>query len=242
MPTTKSELLFEQYLQSQDLTTYHYEKNFEHTSKKPDYALEFGGSEILFEVKEFQLTTEDLSIGFGGYDPYVPIREKIDQARDKFRKLKQYCCCLVLYNAGKPLVDLGWKYIYASMLGDLGFRLPFAPPRGLVEDEAEEAFLYRGKMHASYDESGRPTKAYNTTIAAIVVLNHYRGNRPSGAPQLRVVVNENPYASNPLGKEIFCGPYDERYGNQDGKIERIFAGEGIVSMERIGQITQSSVL
>ncbi len=171
---TKSELLFEHYLTSSGITGFRFEREFQETSKKPDYSVTFVDEEILFEVKEFCPTSDDFWLGARGYDAYGPIREKIDQARDKFQKLKDYCCCLVLYNAGKPLVDLGWKYIYGAMLGDLGIRFPFAPHKGLIVEEAEVAFLYGGKMHASYDKGGFPKKAQNTTVSAILVLEKFR--------------------------------------------------------------------
>ena len=34
------------------------------------------------------------------------LREKFDAARSEFKRLKQYCCCLVLYNCDKPIVLL----------------------------------------------------------------------------------------------------------------------------------------
>ena len=35
---------------------------------------------------------------------------------------------------------------------------------------------------------------------------------------MRVVVYENPYARIPLAREIFVGPYDERYGPEGDRI------------------------
>lgn len=45
--------------------------------------------------------------------------------------------------------------------------------------------------------------------------------------ELRVVVHENPYARIPLPTELFRGPYDERYGERDGRIQRLFQGDEI---------------
>ena len=169
---TKSELLFEQYLNASGITDFRFEREFQETSKRPDYSLTFNGAEILFEVKEFQPTPDDFFEGGRGYDPYAPVREKIGRARDKFQKLKQYCCCLVIYNAGKPLVHLDWHYIYGAMLGDVGIRFPFIPGKGLIVEQTETAFLYNGKVRR--EKEGRSTIIRNTTISAILVLNNFR--------------------------------------------------------------------
>jgi hypothetical protein len=41
-----------------------------------------------------------------GRSIYPPIREKIDRSRGKFKEFKEYCCGLVLFNAGAPLTSL----------------------------------------------------------------------------------------------------------------------------------------
>ena len=108
-----SEKLFEQYLSASGITDFQFEKSFQETSKKPDYSLFHCGTEILFEVKEFQPTPDDF-LG-GRIDSYGPIREKIGEAREKFQKLKKYCCCLVLYNAGRLFVDLDWQSLLSKL-------------------------------------------------------------------------------------------------------------------------------
>lgn len=52
-------------------------------------------------------------------------------------------------------------------------------------------------------------------------------NRDVSPRELRVVVHENPYARIPLPIELFRGPYDERYGGRDGRIQRLFQGDEI---------------
>jgi len=51
--------------------------------------------------------------------------------------------------------------------------------------------------------------------------------------ELRVVVYENPTARKPLPKEMFRGPYDERYGGENGYITRLYAGAKILEMEKL---------
>jgi len=81
---TESEELFEAYLKSSGLTDFRFEVPQEGTSSKPDYELNFRGESILFEVKQFELTPEDYRVGFGQFDPYAPIREKINAACKQF--------------------------------------------------------------------------------------------------------------------------------------------------------------
>ncbi len=59
--------------------------------------------------------------------------------------------------------------------------------------------------------------------------------RDPGLIQWRVVVHENPWASNPLDRSLFCGRFDERHGDQDedGTIQRIFAGEAVKEIEAL---------
>ena len=42
--------------------------------------------------------------------------------------------------------------------------------------------------------------------------------------ELRLVVYENPYARYQLPRDIFSGPYDERYGLSHGRTTRQYAG------------------
>ena len=168
----KSEILFEAYLRSQGHTDFAFEPKMQGTSRRPDYRLSWSEQDILFEVKEFQAKADDFGPGFGVFDPYPPLREKINAARDKFKGLKQYCCCLVLYNRDKPLVLLDWQHVYGAMLGDLGFSVPIhVPERPEPEgDEINSIFMSGGKMHKEHQ--GVAVAAQNQTISAILVLGH----------------------------------------------------------------------
>jgi hypothetical protein len=172
---TESEVLFEEYLNASGLTMFQFEPEMPGTAKRPDYRLVFDGACCLFEVKEFTATPEDFRRGFGAYDPYHPIREKINAAREKFHGLKDHCCCLVLYNREKPLIHLDWQFVYGAMLGNLSIRTPFKQSRaGLVlhEEEAETGFFGGGgKMVRTKDR--QPIEPQNTTISAILVLEQF---------------------------------------------------------------------
>ena len=82
----KSEILFEAYLLSQGHTDFAFEPELQGTSKRPDYQLSWSKQDILFEVKEFRAKADDFGSGFGFFDPYAPLREKINAARVKFKE------------------------------------------------------------------------------------------------------------------------------------------------------------
>jgi hypothetical protein len=171
-PKTESERLFEEYLYAQGIADFQHEAHLGESLKRPDYLVAIGGTEIFFEVKQFRATDEDFRLGTRGYDPYGPIREKIDAGRKQFKDLKDYCCCLVLYNREKPLVDLGWQFIYGAMLGNMAVRMPFDPARGLLFDQSEDGFFGGGGKMIRYGK-GEPARALepqNRTISAVLVL------------------------------------------------------------------------
>jgi hypothetical protein len=167
---TESERLFESYLSASGIALFEFEPQFSNTSSRPDYAVTHPRGLLLFEVKEFQATPEDFISGGGAYDPYAPIREKIQQGRRKFREFKDEPCVLVIYNAGKPLVDLRWQMIYAAMLGNLSFSVPLCPPgeASFVKPELSFKYASGGGMHREKD--GHFVDVQNTTISAIAVL------------------------------------------------------------------------
>jgi hypothetical protein len=49
--------------------------------------------------------------------------------------------------------------------------------------------------------------------------------------ELRAVVHENPDARNPLTRDLFNGPFDERYGMDGSCVRRVFVGSGIQRLE-----------
>lgn len=171
---TESERLFETYLEASGYLEFTFEPQVSEASKRPDFVLDLsrGSSQLklVLEVKEFQPTPADFALGGGFYDPYGAIREKIKEGTKKFREYKQYPCGLVLYNAGKPLVDLRWEFIYGAMLGNLGYSFPFDPEAGRLVDKPAltPVFTHGGQMHRERDSV--PIEPQNTTISAILVL------------------------------------------------------------------------
>ena len=167
---TLSEQLFEQYLRINGYPAIEYEPALAQTNRKPDYRITLGSQQLLFEVKEFNFSKEDsarfsrvngLGIGGGAYDPYLRIRQKIDDAREQFAGIKDQVCCLVLFNQEKPLVDLNWQTVYGAMLGPVAVSVPFNPSAGEYDpSKARDVFSGAGKCGPSY----------NTTLSAVLVL------------------------------------------------------------------------
>lgn len=262
----ESELLFEGHLRTSGLHDFVFEMEVPGTSRRPDYAVPWNDSFLLFEVKEFRADGDDLRSGCGYYDPYPPLREKINAASKKFKDLDTHCCSLVLYNVDKPLIHLEWRFIYGAMLGDVGWSVPLDVP-GLsapADKEVRSVFMSGGKMHR--ERGGVPVAPQNRTISAILVLQQFPiGERRFGAwvkgveqqrgakleideivkeaeaasgtdrdvsfRELRVVVHENPYARIPLPTELFRGPYDERYGGLDGRIQLLYRGDEVARFD-----------
>lgn len=234
---TSGELLFEQYLKLQNLT-FDFEKEHAGKSKCPDYAIEWRGSTVLLDVKDFDAPAEMVKGFSGAFDPYPSIREKIEQGRDKFKQFKDVCCALVLCNLGNPFVMLQDSHIMlGAMYGDSGFTFPVNTKTGIGDaSKLRRTFLGKGKMI-------RPnwSKPQNTTISALITLStiqpHYvrlvemiRENRsreiedcqaelerthPGYDPNLtvpRVIVWHNAVARIPFPPDLFCGLYDSHFG------------------------------
>jgi hypothetical protein len=122
-PKTQGEILFEQYLESQGMS-FEFEKEHAGKSKRPDYTIDWKGQTVVFDVKDFD-PPERISRGYQQVDPYTPVREKINQGREKFKEYKEHCCGLVLHNAGLPFLMLEKPDIMlGTMYGDAGFTFP----------------------------------------------------------------------------------------------------------------------
>jgi hypothetical protein len=230
---THGEILFEQYLESQGLP-FEFEKEHASKSKRPDYTIKWDGKTIIFDVKDFD-PPEKFPTGFGFIDPYTRIREKIDQGRDKFKEYKEFCCVLVLHNAGQPFVSLHEPDIMlGAMYGDAGFKFPVDTSTGVGDaSQLKRAFLGRGKMI-------RPnwSQPQNTTLSALVtvvsiqphflrLLDLVEGNpRRDNEAEIRTIVSDydpafavprvivwhNAVARRPFPTNLFRGVYDTHFG------------------------------
>ena len=240
---TPGELLFEHYL---DLLQIGFEFEKEHIgrSRRPDYTIAWNSLTVVFDVKDFDAPTEIIK-GFGAFDPYPRIREKIEQGRDKFKPFKDVCCALVLCNLGHPFVMLEDQHIMlGAMYGDSGFTFPVNTQTGVGDaSKLKRAFLGKGKMI-------RPnwSTPQNTTISALITLSSVQPDyvrllemirehrdksieecqeelertRPGYDPNMetpRVIVWHNAVARIPFPSDLFCGRYDSHFGvvQEDGE-------------------------
>jgi hypothetical protein len=257
---TEGEMVFEKYLELQQIP-FAFEKEHASKSKRPDYTVEWEGRIVVFDVKDFD-PPDKFSTGFGQFDPYTPIREKIDQGRDKFKQFKEYCCGLVLYNVGRPLILIeNTDIMLGTMYGDAGFTFPVNLTTGVGDaSKLKTAFLGRGKMV-------RPnwSQAQNTTLSAIITLvrikPHFlqlldlvgenpkrsieeseaevRSKIPNFDPDWevpRVIVWHNAVARVPFPTSLFRGDYDTHFGivrSENGTVEQDVTYEGQAVPDRL---------
>lgn len=198
---TESEALLEEYLCAHGFPDFEFEPIVQGTLKKPDYVLRAEGIEVFLEVKEFNAIPEDFRLGSGCYDPYGPIREKIEAGRKKFRDMQGHCCCLVLHNHEKPLVSLDWQMVLGAMLGNVGFSFPVDTTTGQGDiSKMEQVTLGGGKMHRHQGQT--PVAAQNRTISAVMVVERYR----IGYKRFQLFVHEK---EQELGRELTVEEYLE---------------------------------
>jgi hypothetical protein len=246
---TASEQLFEQYLDSQPLP-FVFEQQYRGKSKLPDYSVEIHQTKYLFEVKQFE-PGDFPRPGGSAFDPYPPIRAKIDAARKKFKEFEGFPCSLVLYNNGAFVMCEEPHIMLGAMYGDAGFTLPFDPNLGRAVGDPQPAFLGRGKMIRPHWK-----EAENKRISSILTLRHYPvGMRryshylkeiragviePDSTLEqgfdisergLGVIVWDNAYAEIPLPHDVFRGLYDERWSLVGDEQLLTFRGEGILAVE-----------
>ena len=163
---TVSERAFEEYLSRHGLVA-RYEELPAGITMPCDYSLDLGGKTIRFDVKEWE--SQPPTSGY--FDPYAPIRQKIQAGKKKFKQYKGRGepCVLVLCHFGRQLILLDPLAIFGAMCGDFGWVIPCDTAHGVADtNRAERAFLEGGRMvHHAPDGSVR---LRNTSISAIAVL------------------------------------------------------------------------
>lgn len=251
--TTESEAIFQHYLENQKLQWARVESV---DWKHPDYSVDCRGNICLFEIKEFD---NPITKPTGGFSPCPAIREKITQARKQFKRYRDHCCVLVLWNS---------KSVYRSALPDAVASAAFG--EFVLMDRLATANLCSEPQSYKFLGSAELTPTHNTTISAIAILTPYRLNhlwldiwreldarqkrgeaidvrdqfdllqqfsekspaRFSYEGTIRVIVIENPYARIPLPTELFVGPFDQRWRMDAGLLRVAFVGS---ELERLRQ-------
>jgi hypothetical protein len=240
---TIGEQRFEQYLRAVDYP-FEFEREYPGRRKRPDYTVtKFGTS--LYDVKDFD---PDMPPGFTQFDPHVRIRRRIDYGRKKFKEFKDFPCSVVLQNNINVFVHTETPAIVlGSMYGDLGYLIPVnVGPKGASgpPPSVQQAFLGGACM--------LPNK--NTTVSALVTLRYIAIGRlrlrqiwaeqpalsvndaieaakarfgkdfDPDEMQQGVIVWENIYARIPLPRDLFTGPFDQRWGREGDDLAILFCG------------------
>ncbi len=207
----------------------------------------------------------EIAVSIGGYDPYKYVREKLEGAWTQLSQYKEYPCSVVLYNHTHTLVMLTPETVLGAMLGTLTYSIDSNGQLNQFFGEPgsyRTAYLYDADgpretpiiavivieevivvpteftqmlddqiklLPEDYDEVAEAVNAFNNNLEL-----SQRGIVAKKVP--RVVVYENPHANIHFPRDMFIGPYDERWGKiEDGKIEKIFEGE------RLGELQQTNL-
>ncbi|MEK6676018.1 MAG: hypothetical protein AABZ47_10245 [Planctomycetota bacterium] len=165
---TESEILFERYLQDGGYQ-FEFEPALSESRKRPDFRVRFDDHQFFFEVKERHGTSQP-QVGATCFDSYAGIRDEINEARRKFRMLKDSCCSLVLFNAGDLDTILIPIEVFSAMFGDAGISWGIDTSSfEVIPGSTKSVFGQRGKM---VDYKQRTFQ--NTTISSIIILERAR--------------------------------------------------------------------
>jgi len=238
---TIGEERFETYLESMGYP-FEFEKEYPGKQKRPDYTVTKNGT-FLFDVKD---ADPNMPLGFNQFDPHDPIIERINAGRKKFKEFKEFPCCVVLQNNGNMFMDIEHApIVLGAMYGKVGFTVPLYVGVGAPSEPPlpQQAFLGGAQF--------LPDK--NTTISALISLRQVavgkqrlrkiREENPGvhfddafamaverfgpdffDEFQQGVIVWENVHARLPLPRNLFDGPFDERWGLDGGGLACIFCG------------------
>lgn len=193
---TQSDALLPEYFRAQGLTDIEVEPAIENSNNRPDYRLRADGTDVLLEVEDFNAKPEDVRVRGGTYNPYGPIREKINTARRKFKDMGGHCCCLVLQNQERPRIGLNWQIVIGAMLSDLG--VPFSASTSTGQAEISKAEQVAQGDGGTNEHLGIAPE--NTILSAIIVVERYA----IGEKRFRLFVHER---EQDLGRELSVEEY-----------------------------------
>jgi excisionase family DNA binding protein len=257
-----SELLFEEYVGEHELGPADHEPPFPGTTKRVDYRLVHKGQRLWFEVKEFADDPRLFVDGVGGaYDPYVNIRAKIGKAAEKFRDYDGECCSLVLFNERTNLAEICEpSIVLGAMLGAVAFRTLINLETGTEVGPTTNTFTDGGRLVHPYIKTPQNTtisavialnrfavgqkefriKVEQKEIAEQRCLSWQEdfelmeANRAAyDRSVLRTIVYENPHAKKPLPRDIFTGPFDQRWGQSGDVIAPVYTGAGLARLREV---------
>lgn len=241
---TESEQLFDDYLTERDYVFESQLKPLPGKKKALDARVSFEGTDVYFEIKEFE---EGTIISEGAFDPYKRIYQKLKDSWAQLNDYREYSCSVVLYNSSAAPVFFEPEIVLGAMLGTLSY--------GIEKDSniihkifSDRAGFQTGHMIDYENQKPRSTQFSSVIILEKLPIGQIRlsqllDEREKNMPKdlntvakaastwsfiqalkakgfdgsetaLRVIVYENPYATLPLPRGLFRGPYDERWGSE----------------------------
>jgi hypothetical protein len=244
---TIGEQRFEEYLRLMQYP-FEFEKEYPGKNKRPDYTVTANGVH-LFDVKD---ADPNMPGGFRQFDPHDAIIERINAGRKKFKEFKEYPCCIVLQNNGNIFMNIEHPpTVLGTMYGKVGFVVPHYMGEGVPAHPPPLQVAFLGGAQFLPDK--------NTTISALVTLRQVavgkrrlrkiRAENPElsfedayaiaasrfgddffGEFRQGVIVWENVHARIPMSKDLFNGPFDERWGLDGGHSACIFCGSELAEL------------
>lgn len=243
---THSELLLEDYFRKLEVQ-FEREPEVPERRMRPDYLVDPRGSRVWIEVKELEAPRQRPTIAF---DPLPAITEKIDQGRKKFKEFKGSCCGLVLHSCKSIYRPAPIEYVLAAMLGANSSCDPLSIEH--IPDEPYR-FHFSGASALRIDCNTRISAViilqhWHVVELWVDVRNELRERQANGEKILplsdqkllaerqnepiqithpdttRCVVLENPYAAVAFPRDLFNGPFDQRWGNNGRDYTLIWIG------------------
>ncbi|HTR27403.1 MAG TPA: hypothetical protein VMI10_25765 [Terriglobales bacterium] len=236
---TRAKDLFEAYLLTLGLDALQVDRQSHEFGGAIDFVVSLGEKRMAFEVTDFAPIDFDIGSEVELYNPYRPIRDRIIAAEFDLKNVDNASRCAVLHNRCLSWPILDWRFMYESIFSgsevirnpallqkESGQRRPRTLDAVVVIDRLRIGYL---RFQAQIAAQEIKLKRTISPADYMLELQHARGTeRDILLSRLRVIVYQNPNASNPLPKDIFRGSYDEWYGSQnDGVIGRTFAGSEI---------------
>jgi hypothetical protein len=259
MSKTAGEKTFEDYLDKRQ-TKYQFELLMPDKRRPPDYTI-FHDRQYLLEVKDFNPTDVPEAGAYDGYARIRSKIDSASKKFQEYEGYP--CGLVLYNNDARLVDVITPQFVLGAMYGNVGVVVPFTVETGEAIGEEYQAFLGGGKMirpHWKNPENTRisalitlryvnvGTARLNEYVAKIKSDEVDRIKRATDVLQqlqkarlefdrdekhLGVIVWENSFAAIPFPRDLFDGDYDEIYGVQDKKIQRVFAGKGVVEYERI---------
>jgi len=177
---THSEELFERYLTDSG-AEFAREPEVPGKAQRPDYLVTGAAGACWFEIKEFLSPKVKPR---GGFSTVPAIVEMVGRARKKFKEYRDDPCVLVLHSCKSLYRTLSVHAVASAMFGE---KFRTRPDRTGPIIDLPERFQFFGTASLN--------RTTNTTISAIVLLQHYQVN------------------------ELWVGIYDELIARQQRGVE-----------------------